>query len=691
MANDKRIVPLLKKHPDGLTVTKLVEILHLGRREKVKLAEDLKRLEHDGLIRRARRHFVLAPRTGVIRGVLAVTRRGFGFVTPADGGDDVFVPARFAGEALHGDEVELFVREGREGRSEGRVVRILRRGETKVLGAYREREGRPYLLAFDSPSAEELLLRSRGAFRPEPDMIVEADRKTLTLTAVLGRAEDPGVDTRVVIRRHGLRPEFPPEALREAGAAPAAITAADLEGRRDYRDWPTVTIDGESAQDFDDAVSIRRLDGGRVLLAVHIADVSHYVRPGTALDEEAYLRATSVYFPGLTLPMLPEALSNNLCSLRPRVDRLTVSAEMEIDAEGGIVEASFHPSVIRTAERMTYTAVAAILGGDAAERARFAPLVADFLLMRDLSRRIRERRTAEGGLDFDLAEPELVYREGTLAGVAAAERNEAHLLIEDFMVTANVAVASFLERRGVPSLYRVHPAPAAGDLAKLRELLFPSGLVLPEADRIKSQDLQRILESVRGRPEEKFVGVQVLRAMKLAAYADENLGHYGLARPTYTHFTSPIRRYPDLVVHRQLKSALLGVPPEPRPLAETARHASTAERGADEAERDLVTWRIFRLLKARLGDVFSGTVTGLNRAGLVVELDDYFVDGLLSFRALDEARDARRSGRKRDRKRGRHDDRRLEPGDRVRVVLAACDPLLRRMAFVPADDEGAGA
>ncbi len=687
MAVDKRIVPLLRKHPGGLTVTDLVQSLRLGRREKVKLVEDLKRLEREGLIRRARRHFVLPPRTGLVRGVLQVTRRGFGFVTPADGGADVFVPARAAGEALHGDEVELFVREGREGRSEGRVVRMLRRGESRILGAYREREGRPYLLAFDSPSTEETLLRSRGGFRPKPDEIVEADRKTLTLTAVLGGADEPGVDTRVVIRRHGLRPEFPAAALDEAAAA-APVQAADLEGRRDYRDWPTVTIDGESAQDFDDAVSIRRLEGGRVLLGVHIADVSHYVRPGTALDEEAYRRATSVYFPGLTLPMLPEALSNDLCSLRPRVDRLTVSAVMEIDAAGGIVDASFHPSVIRTAERMTYTEVAAILDGDAAESGRGAPLAPDFLLMRDLARRIRARRTEEGGLDFDLAEPELVYRDGTLAGVAAAERNEAHLLIEDFMVTANVAAASFLERRGIPSLYRVHPAPAAGDLAKLRDLLLPSGLVLPEADRIKSKDLQRILEAVRGRPEEKFVGVEVLRAMKLAAYADENTGHYGLARPTYTHFTSPIRRYPDLVVHRQLKSALLGIPPEPRPLGEAARHSSREERRADEAEKDLVTWRIFRLLKARLGDEFSGTVTGVNRAGLIVELDDYFVDGLLSFPSLDQARGA---GRPAGRKRARRDARRLEPGDRLRVVLAACDPILRRMAFVPAADAGGGA
>lgn len=688
MATDNRIVPLLRKHPGGLTVTELALSLHLGRREKVKLVEDLKRLEREGLVRRARRRFVLPPRTGLVRGLLQVTRRGFGFVTPADGGADVFVPARAAGEALHGDEVELFVREGREGRSEGRVVRVLRRGENRILGAFRERDGRPYLLAFDSPSTEETLLRSRGGFRPKPDEIVEADRKTLTLTAVLGSADEPGVDTRVVIRRHGLRPEFPAAALAGAAAAAKAISAADLAGRQDYRDWPTVTIDGETAQDFDDAVSIRRLDDGRILLGVHIADVSHYVRPETALDEEAYRRATSVYFPGLTLPMLPEALSNDLCSLRPRVDRLTVSAVMEIDAAGGIAAASFHPSIIRTAERMTYTSVAAILEGDAGERARYAALVPDFLLMRDLARRIRARRTEEGGLDFDLAEPELVYRDGTLAGVAAAERNEAHLLIEDFMVTANVAAASFLERRGVPSLYRVHPAPAVDDLAKLRDLLLPSGLVLPEADRIKSKDLQRILEAVRGRPEEKFVGVEVLRAMKLAAYADENTGHYGLARPSYTHFTSPIRRYPDLVVHRQLKSVLLGIPPEPRPLAETARHASREERRADEAEKDLVTWRIFRLLKARLGDEFPGTVTGVNRAGLIVELDDYFVDGLLAFPSLDRARAA---GRPAGRKRIRRDARRLEPGDRLRVVLAACDPILRRMAFVPAGDEGGDA
>jgi ribonuclease R len=420
-------------------------------------------------------------------------------------------------------------------------------------------------------------------------------------------------------------------------------------------------------------------------MGVHIADVSHYVKPGTALDREALERATSVYFPDLTLPMIPEKLSNDLCSLRPAVPRLTVSVLMEIDGGGRVLRSEFAPSVIRTAERMTYTSVFKVLEGDAEERRRYAPLVDDFLLMRDLARTLRARRVEEGSLDFDLVEPELIYEEGKLKAVAAAERNEAHRLIEEFMVAANVAVASFLAAKRIPAIYRVHPAPDETDLEKLREILLHLGYSLPEPDKVRSQDLGRVLDRAKGRPEEKFVGIQVLRAMKLAVYSPENVGHYGLAKTDYTHFTSPIRRYPDLVVHRILKSVLETGRGPAVDLDAAASRSSDRERNAEEAEQALLEWRIFRFLKEKLGDEFTGVVVDVTKAGLVVELDDYFVDGLVAFRDLDGDRGHDTGGRASRLRRRR---KRFDLGDRIRVILVSCDPVLQRMGLAPAPEAG---
>ena len=679
-----RILTLLKKHREGLDLDQILTELGLKRRDRAKLDEEMRKLHAQGDVRLFRGRYRLAEKTGVVKGRFVTARPGFGFVTPEGGGADIFIPARFAHGALPGDEVTVVVHEqGKFGKPEGRIERILKKKQAALLGVYVERNGLPFLQAFDSPSVDDLPLKHRSRLGPEPGMIVEADRETLTVTRVFGRPDNPGVDARVVIARYGLRAEFPDDVRAESGAFPEVDPATSLEGRRDFRDWPTVTIDGDKAQDFDDAVSIRPLEDGGWLLGVHIADVSHYVKPGSPLDREAFERGTSVYFPDLTLPMLPERLSNGLCSLRPREPKLTMSALMEIGRDGRVRKSEFAPSIIQTVHRLTYTSVFQIFEGDAGERARYADVVPALLTMREAAAALRERRLEDGSLDFDLVEPELISENGKLLAVAGAERNEAHRLIEEFMVAANVAVAMAFTVKKRPAIYRVHPAPDVGDLEKLRDMLIHFGIALPDPAKVRSRDLQRVLERAKGLPGEKFVGRQVLRALKIAVYSSKNVGHYGLAKTDYTHFTSPIRRYPDLVVHRLLKSLLCREPAASEDLEPVAVASSERERNAADAEQSLVEWRILRFLKDRLGDEFEGLVVDIVKAGLLVELNDYFVAGLLPFSSRGGDFEPRPAGRRlRPKKRRKSYDL----GDSVRVVLVSCDLALRRMSFMPAPD-----
>ena len=678
---DKRILDLLRRNRQGLSLQDIFKELKIPRKERAKLEARLRNLESQGLIRQVKNRFLLPLQADLVRGRFETSGRGFGFVIRETGdGEDIFVPARFAKGAVQGDIVEVLSREkGKKGKPEGRVVRILKKDKKQLLGIYNERYGRPFLLAFDSPSAEEIPLTSRGDLFPTPGMIVAADRSCLTLSEVLGLPDDPGVDTKVIIRKYGLAVDFPKEALAEAEEVAGRLGAAESD-RVDYRGWTTFTIDGENAQDFDDAVSILRIEKDVYRLGVHIADVSCYVRPGSALDREAYERGTSVYFPDLTLPMLPERLSNDVCSLRPSEDRLTLSVVMDIGGAGNVLRVEFHPSAIRTAARLTYTSVFKIFQGDPVERRKYAALVPDLELMRELARILREERVARGSLDFDLPEPELVYEEGKLQTIAALGQNEAHKVIEEFMVVANVAVASYLGRKKIATLYRIHPRPEVADLEKLREILAHFNIVLPESEKIRSKDLQWAILAAEGKPEEKFVNVQVLRAMRLAQYSDENEGHYGLAKTDYTHFTSPIRRYPDLVVQRLLKQAILGKHPESPGLAGIALHSSGQERKAAAAEKDVVEWRIYRFLKDKLGEEFGGIIVDITKAGLIVELDDYFVQGLVAFADLGGDYYRRKSPGVLS---GKRTGRKFELGQTLRVILAAIDPVLRRMSLIP--------
>jgi len=683
---EKEIIEYLEKNRKPISLERLGRVLKLNKSEKRKLKGLVRYLEKQGLLKLKGDLVLPLPRNKVIRGIISLNKRGFAFVTPetAEGGlEDIFIPPGQTAGALTGDLVEVLVKEeGQKGKTEGRITRILRRGRSSIFGLYLEINYQPFVLPMDTIHEEPFLVKLKDRKKPKPGQIVEIDRTSLEVRKILGYQDEPGVDLKVVINQHNLFERFAGETLAEAAALPAEPGPQDFSGRADYRNWTTITIDGEKAQDFDDAVSIRKLSNGHYLLGVHIADVSHYVRPGSALDREAYQRGTSVYFPDLTLPMLPENLSNDLCSLRPRVPRLTVSALMEIDDRGEILQSDFHPSVIQTAERMTYTSVFKIFQGNPEERHRYQYLLDDLFLMRHLAQVLKGKRLSQGSLDFDLLEPELVYREGLLTSVVPSERNEAHGLVEEFMLAANVAVASYLNEHNYGCIYRVHPAPTRSDLEKLKSLLVHFGLELPRASQIKSADLQKIIESFKGKPEEKFITIQVLRAMRLAVYSDKNCGHFGLALPVYTHFTSPIRRYPDLAVHRLLKRALAGKKPRPWPLADIALHCSQRERLADEAERSLIQWRILRLLKNKLGEEFVGIITDINRAGLVVELDDYFIDGLIPYSALGDDYFLRRDEKT---LRGRQSGVTFSLGEKVRVRMVSCNPILKKVEFVLAE------
>jgi ribonuclease R len=674
------IISLLRKRREGLSFQRIAKELHVLPREKQLLRRTLRRLENLGVVLRRKRQYFVPAKSNIVRGRLITSRRGYGFVSPEGGSsEDIFVPARHSGGAFKGDVVEVLYRDkGKKGKPEGRVIRIVKKGKKRMLGFYKERWGQAFFLPFDSPSPEEIPLTSEKHLSPLSGMIVEVDRESKRLTEVLGMPDDPGVDTRVVIKRYNLASSFAEEALAEAAKCSPEISSQDKKERKDYRNWKIVTIDGASAQDFDDAVSIKKFRNGHFLLGVHIADVSHYVKPGTALDADAYERGTSVYFSDLTLPMLPERLSNDICSLRPQEDKFAFSALHEIDGEGEVIKIEFHPSVIRTAERMTYNSVYRIFEGDGEEREKFSDLVPDLLLMKELARVLRTRRAKEGSLDFDLLEPELVYKEGSLHSIVPFEHNEAHRVIEEFMLVANEAVASFLGRKSVSLIYRIHPPPGLKDLERLKEILAHFGLALPVPQKIRSQDLQQLLKEVEGKAEEKFISLRVLKSMKLAVYSEENMGHYGLAKKEYTHFTSPIRRYPDLAVHRILKKVLRQEGAKIPSHSSIALHCSQEERNAEGAEKELMEWRIYRFLKGKLGDEFEGIIVDITKAGLVVELENYFVDGIVAYSDLGGDYYFKRSEKTLI---GRRTGRKYELGDRLKVALASVDPILRRMGL----------
>jgi ribonuclease R len=609
-------------------------------------------LESGEIVKLPGRLYAIAGAAGALRGKLSVHRDGYGFVAPEDGSGDLFVPARYLRDCMNGDTVEaLVVAVRRDGKKEGRVTALIERGVTSVVGRFEAMGKGGRVVPDDQRLGRDVLIAPGGAGGAADGQVVLAQITSYPtpvrglegrITEVLGNANDPEVEVLTVIKKYDLPHIFAEDVLAEAARQPQQVEEAALAGRTDLRGRLTVTIDGETARDFDDAVSVAR-EGDKIRLWVSIADVSHYVREGSKLDTEAYLRGTSVYFPDRCIPMLPEELSNGICSLNPEVDRLTMTAEMLFDAAGAMVESTFYPSVIKSAARLTYTTVKRILvDADPEAMAERAALIPDLRVMEELSLRLNGRRRGRGSIDFDLPEPQIILDlQGETTAIVRAERNLAHRLIEEFMLAANEAVASYLEGFPVPSLYRVHENPDPLKLKDLSEFVFSFGYVLPVLDdKVNPAALQKLLAEVEGKPEERLINEVLLRCMKQARYSAENLGHFGLAAPSYTHFTSPIRRYPDLVVHRILRLALSGrLAPRDRDhlearLPETALHTSRRERVAMEAEREMVDLKKMQFMRDKIGEEYDGFITGVAQFGLFVELVDLFVEGMVPVATL---------------------------------------------------------
>src|SRR6476620_6839744 len=680
-------------HPAGMR--ELLQILRIARDDRTAFKRHIKNLVASGDLIHIRGHrFGLPEKMDLYVGRLQTHPAGYGFVTPErplDMGGDIYISGPLLNEAMHGDRVVVRIERVKEGgRAEGRIIRILERAISSIVGRYdRDDSGMGHVAPFDRRVLMDIVVPpgQEGGASPGEMVIVELTRWPTATRGAIGRVADvlgdidaPGVDTEIIIRKWAIPDAHSADAVAEAVRLGTTVSEKVIRGRTDFRRVPTVTIDGEHARDFDDAITIERLANGNFWLGVHIADVSHYVHDGSALDREAYDRGTSVYFPERAVHMFPSELATGLCSLNPHVDRLVQSCFMEIDRRGPVGRHEFHDGVINSNARMTYTAVNGILTDRDPELMRqYAHVVPMFDLMRELFQILNDARRRRGSVDFDLNETEVVIDEGGMVEASIAlQRNVAHRLIEEFMLLANETVASYLESQNAPTLYRVHEEPDILKVAKFEDFISGFGYSLgAPLTTLRPRHFQKLIEKIQGKPEEKPIAFLMLRTMQKARYAPENLGHFGLAAASYTHFTSPIRRYPDLVVHRALRAARHQLLTDEtreewlEDLPEIARHTSDMERRADDAERELLQWRKVRFMADKVGDEFDGYITGVAAFGLFVELADHFVEGLVHISSM--ADDYYRYLESSHTLRGENTEKVYRLGDKVQVQVIRVD------------------
>ncbi|MGI9074814.1 MAG: ribonuclease R family protein [Bryobacteraceae bacterium] len=758
--SDANLLEHIRKLPHGrATYKQLVRELRLQGEERGSLEEALDRLSEKGALVELRSgHFAaVGGSREYASGRLSIHRDGFGFLireqTSEEIQGDIFLPPHEAAKGMNGDRALVHVtRIGDGGRAEGEVIRILRRAHVTVVGEFRIRKRGNFVVPSDDRIQQWIKIPDGLEVPPQRDSVdrVGAARREVSsvedldgmivnveilefpesgdeavgrVIEVLGYPDDFGVDVEIIIRKHHLPHEFPEEVIEHARRIPHGIDPAELRRRRDFRHLDIVTIDGETARDFDDAVWLEKLPHGHFALQVHIADVSHYIQPETPIDREALRRGTSVYFPDRAVPMLPVELSTEICSLRPHEDRLVLSALLEIDRQGDVVSQEFTRGVIRSAERMTYTNVFRVLEGDAAMRERHHKLVERFELMRELALILNRKRTKRGSIDFDMPETNIeLDMSGQMIGVTRADRNIAHRIIEEFMLAANEAAAGHLESAGLASLYRIHERPDGKRVMDFEEIAahfgyslgigaipvkrFPApqrqregrrngrkgkDIVLARDDfNISSRNYQRLIAKIAGKPEERILTYLMLRSLKQARYSNINEGHFALAAPAYTHFTSPIRRYPDLVVHRILARHIDNAEPlfEDTLLRELGNDTSLTERRAAEAERELIEWKKVKFMQDRVGDEFDALIISTTKFGFFVELTEFFVEGLVPIETLPGDRFRyNENGRKIIGERSR---KMYSIGDRLRVRLNRADTLEHKLQFAIADESARG-
>ena len=635
----------------------------MPRADRDRFKRIIKSMVSEGLLIKTRGgRYGLPSKMNLVTGRLTCHPDGYGFVVPEGAGKeregDIFISNRKLSGAMHNDtvvaRVEGIKKGGRGDRREGSIIRVISRANKTIVGRFEWGRGFGVVIPSDERVISDIIIPPKEAKGATDGMIVSAEitrwpAKNMGATGrvldIIGDPDDPDVEAEVILRKYGLPNRFPLSVMHEVKGVPREVSPKEIKDRVDLRERTVFTIDGETAKDFDDAVSIEKTHKG-YRLWVSIADVSYYVKEGTEIDTEAYARSTSVYFPDRAIPMLPEALSNGICSLNPQVERLTMTAELEFDAKGSVVGKSFYESVIKSAERMTYTNVKKLIRGEDAEiEKRYSRILPDIKIMAELAKKLTERRMEAGSIDFDLPEPQIIIDlKGNVEDIVRSERNEAHKLIEEFMLAANKAVAGEFSSRSYPFVYRVHEEPDADSIHDFAE--FASSFGLHFKDGLGPLGFQQVLKAVEGRPEEKLINQVLLRSMKQAVYSEENVGHFGLAFKDYTHFTSPIRRYPDLVVHRLLKLLIHGkYTAEARERMESALppvcgHTSARERKAMEAEREIADLKKTQFMSDKVGEAFEGLISGVTSFGVFVELKDYFVEGLVHVSTLFRLGDA---------------------------------------------------
>jgi ribonuclease R len=682
----------------------LVEAFGLDRKERRALGVRLKAMVRDGqVIPNRRNEYCVVARIALVTGVVSAHRDGFGFVVPdEEGTGDVYLSPRAMREVMHGDRVAVRIRGyDRRGRPEGSLVDVLERNTRSVVGKYL-REQRVGFVVPENPRITHRILvppDAAGSARPGQVVLVEITAQPTRQTQpigrivkVLGRPDAPGIEIEIAIHAHGLPTDWPVAAEKQAQRLGKEVPAEAKRGREDLRQLPLLTIDGADARDFDDAVFCEPAGNGWRLY-VAIADVAHYVERGSPLDEEARSRGTSVYFTRRVLPMLPEALSNGLCSLKPRVDRLCVVCEMRVGRDGRVSRARFFEAVMRSQARLTYEEVAAMLfGGEAKLRRRHAPLLPHLEDLHDVFRALLGQRRRRGAIDFDIPEAYVELGEDRrIESISTYERNDAHRMIEECMIAANVSAADFLRRHEIPTLYRVHDKPTKERLGELTEFLASFGVPFPRVKDLRPRHFAQVLERIKGKPHDTLVETVLLRSMARAAYQPDDIGHFGLALAHYVHFTSPIRRYPDLLVHRAIKHVLSRAKPgrfpySPKEMDRLGKHCSMTERRADEATWDAIAWLKCEFMRDKIGEVFEGVITGVTSFGVFVQLEEVFVEGLVHVTSLEN--DYYEFDAPRHRLVGARTRKVYQLAAPLRVRVVKVDMEQRRIDFEPVEPRG---